>query len=253
MYFKVMFFVIMTAYNEEEPLCRVLDALPGAVHGHELRTVVVDDGSTDRTADIAAAHGSTVIRMVKNGGKGAALRAGLASVRSEVFDGIILMDSDGQHDPDCLGALVAPIVDGTADMVVGSRYLMAPGRGSTPWNRYLVRTATVLSLRRFAGIDVSDPFCGYRAFTPDAIRSVSLCGDRYESELEMAFCITRSGMRIAEVPIPKIYGDETSKMGARRGALLGRIGVVSGYARTIVREIRAGDAEEARDLATMAR
>ena len=191
--------------------------------------------------------------MPVNGGKGAALRAGLQWIQHEVYDGVILMDSDGQHDPECLEALTAPIVERTADMVVGSRYLAASGRGSTPWNRYLVRTATVLSLKRFADIEVSDPFCGYRAFTPDAIRCVSLCGDRYESELEMAFCVTRSGKRITEVPIPKIYGDRTSKMGARYGAVLGRVSVVSGYARTIFREVRAGNAEEAPDLATMAR
>lgn len=251
MYCQVMFFVIMTAYNEEGPLARLLPALPRTVNGHELRTILVDDGSKDRTARVAEAHGCTVIRMPCNGGKGAALRAGLRSIQDEACDGIILMDSDGQHDPCCLAALIAPIVEGTADMVVGSRYLATAGRGSTPLNRYLVRTATVNSLRRFAGIEVTDPYCGFRAFTPEAMKCVSLCGNRYESELEMAFCVNRSGLRIAEIPIPRIYGDRTSKMGARWGTFLGRVLVVSGYARTIVREIRKPDTEPGRELARM--
>lgn len=242
----------MTAYNEEAPLARLLSSLPDTVNGHELRTILVDDGSMDRTADVAESHGCTVIRLPVNGGKGAALRAGLEAIRHKAHDGVILMDSDGQHDPHCLTGLTGPIADGSADMVVGSRYLADNRRGATPWNRYLVRTATVKTLERFGGISVTDPYSGYRAFAPDALRCVSLCGDRYESELEIVFCMTRARMRIIEVPIPKIYGDATSKMAARHGAFLGRVTVVKGYARTILREIRTPDTQEVARIATMA-
>ena len=247
-----MFFVIMTAYNEERPLTRLLPSLPDTVNGHELRTILVDDGSTDHTADVAESHGCTVIRLAKNGGKGAALRTGLQAIRHKVYDGIVLMDSDGQHDPNCLEALTAPISDGSADMVVGSRYLTNGGRGATPWNRYLVRTATVKSLQRFAGIAVTDPYCGYRAFSPKAVGCISLYGDRYESELEMAFCVAKANKCLVEVPIPRIYGPQTSKMAARHGAFLGRVAVVSGYARTIIREVRKLETQRAPDFATMA-
>ena len=98
----------------------------------------------------------------------------------------------------------------------------------------------------------TDTYSGYRAFAPDALRCVSLCGDRYESELEIVFCMTRARMRIIEVPIPKIYGDATSKMAARHGAFLGRVTVVKGYARTILREIRTPDTQEVARIATMA-
>lgn len=130
------------------------------------------------------------------------------------------------------------MLDGSADLVIGSRYAESNERGDAPWNRYLVRSSVVSILHRLAGIWVSDPFSGYRAMTPGVMSCLDLRGDRYESELEMLFCATRSGMDVAEVPIPKIYGPATSKMGARRGSFLGRIEVIAGYAMTIARGVR---------------
>jgi len=233
-----MLYAIMTAYNEEVPLSTLLPLMPDRVHGHGLEIVVVDDGSADKTSQVAREHGCTVITLPQNRGKGAALRAGLDSIDLSIADGVILMDSDGQHDPSSLSLLTEPILEDTADMVVGSRYLADRSRGSTPLNRYLVRTATVLTVGRILGVRITDPYCGFRVFTPRAIGEINLCGDRYQSELEMLFCASRAGLRIKEMPIPKIYGDETSKMGARRGALIGRAEVVFGYATTIVREAR---------------
>lgn len=227
--------VLMTAYNEEEAIGNLLEQMPHRVHGHAVEITVVDDGSSDFTSIVAHMHRCTVITTPENKGKGASLQIGLEALRDVPYDGLILMDSDGQHDPGQLSAMAAPILNDDADLVVGSRYLDNPGRGKAPRNRYAVRSTTVFIVNRILSINITDPYSGYRAMTREAAHCMELTGDRYESELEMLFCASSHGMRVIERPIPKIYGPATSKMGARYGAVFGRIDVVSRYALTIAR------------------
>jgi len=231
-----MISVIMAAYNEERSISALLAGMPTRLLGHDIEVLVVDDGSSDGTADIARSFGSDVIRFDDNRGKGAAIRRGLESLHDSPCDAIVLMDADGQHDPAAIECLIDPILQGEADIVVGSRYTTT-GRGSAPLNRYLVRTFTVAAIRRLLGVAVSDPYSGFRALAPDAARLLNIRGDRYECELEMIFYAHRSHLRVEERPIPMIYGTGTSKMGSRRGAFLGRISVLAGYTKTMVQEI----------------
>ncbi|MGI9643315.1 MAG: glycosyltransferase family 2 protein [Acidimicrobiia bacterium] len=234
-----MITVLIAAFNEEQPLASILPRIPHEVNGQPVRVIVVDDGSTDRTADIADEAGCHTIRLGVNRGKGAALKAGISALDRRSCDALVLMDGDGQHDPADIARIAGPVLDGIADMVVGSRYAQDNGRGSTPWNRFIVRNATVRILRSILRINVSDPFSGFRCISPDMLDCLQLQGDRYESELEMAFCAARSPSPIIELPIDRVYGPSTSKMGSRLGPILGRVDVVRGYGSTIVREARA--------------
>ena len=234
-----MITVLIAAFNEEQPLASILPRIPEEVNGQPARVIVVDDGSTDRTAEVADAAGCQTIRLGQNRGKGAALKAGISAVDRSSRDALVLMDGDGQHDPADIPRIAGPVLDGTADMVVGSRYVHNGGRGSTPWNRYIVRAVTVRILRLIIHIDVSDPFSGFRCVSADMLDCLELQGDRYESELEMAFCAARSPHPIVELPIDRVYGPRTSKMGSRLGPILGRVDVVRGYGATILREARA--------------
>ncbi|MEN8040407.1 MAG: glycosyltransferase family 2 protein [Actinomycetota bacterium] len=231
-----MIIVLIAAYNEELGLSELLPRLPRLVNDHAVEVLVVSDGSTDGTVDVAMENGCRTIEIEDNRGKGAALKTGLEAIRGEAYDVVVLMDADGQHDPAQLPAITAEVLSGTADLVIGSRYKQRSGRGNAPWNRYVVRCATRGLLDVILSAKVTDPFCGYRAISPDAARCIRLQGDRYESELEMLFCAERAGLRVAEIPIPKIYGPNTSKMAVRHGAVLGRLDVVARYAYTIVRE-----------------
>jgi glycosyltransferase involved in cell wall biosynthesis len=197
---------------------------------------VLSDGSTDRTAEVARSFDAEVVEFGENRGKGAALKSGLAALEDESYAALVLMDADGQHDPSSFASIVAPVLDGFADVVVGSRYIQNPRRGSAPWNRYAVRTTVKATLNTLLTASVTDPFSGYRCLDPRAVQCLRLSGDRYESELEMIFCVEKNSLRLIEVPIPKLYGPGTSKMGARFGSVAGRILVVSRYAFTIVRE-----------------
>ncbi len=231
-----MIIVLMAAYNEESALGGVLARMPDAVGGHSVRTVVLSDGSTDGTADVARELGFDVIEFEENRGKGAVLKSGLAAIAGDPCSALVFMDADGQHDPSQLKELVDPVVGGSADVVVGSRYMADGGRGNTPWNRYAVRWTIQRVLEMLLTTSVTDPFSGYRCLGPEAASYIELHGDRYECELEMLLCAERHGFEVIEIAIPKVYGQGTSKMGSRHGSIVGRVDVVSRYIFTIIRE-----------------
>lgn len=229
--------VLLPAFNEASHISEVIGALPEKVGGLEVIPIVVDDGSTDGTGLIARRMGVKVLTTPTNRGKGHALRLGIDHVGAFDLDVLVWMDCDGQHPPDLLAGLIAPVLEGRADMVVGSRYL-EPQSGRAPLNRRLVRKGTILALRLITGCRLSDPFSGFRSFSPAAVAVLSLSGDGYESELEACLAVSCRGLRVDEVAIPRIYRGDTSKMGHRHGRFLGRLVVVSGYVRTLMRGAR---------------
>lgn len=230
--------VVLAAFNESAGLDHLLPALPESVHDLAVHPIVVSDGSTDETAEVARGHGVDVIEFANNRGKGAAVRAGIDRARDVGFDVLVTMDADSQHAIDDLAPLVGPVADRSADVVFGSRYLADPGRHGVPVNRYVVRRATVGILRRLLSRTYTDPYCGYRAFSQSALDVIHFDGDRYEGELEAIFDAHRHDLRSVEVPVERIYKPGTSKMGARGGRFRGRIAALWGYARTIVRKNR---------------
>jgi len=224
-----MIAAVLAAYNEAHHLGDVLRGMPRSIADEPVAAVVVCDGSTDGTCAEAARQGAVVVPLRGNHGKWFAVRRGLEAARGIGADTIVLIDSDGQHDPTLMGELVEPVTAGVADMTVGSRYLTDPGRGITPRNRYLVRKVSIALLRRMIGRHYTDPFSGYRCTSADVLEQMRFSGDRYQGELEGLFEAHRLGLRVAEVPVPRVYGTDTSKMGAFHGRLLGRMSVLRQY------------------------
>lgn len=238
-----MISVLIPVLNEAAALARLLPALPERIDGLMVRPVVINDGSTDETAALARAHGAEVVDLWPNHGKSAALRAGLAALASRRSACVVFMDGDGQHDPDDLAQLVGPVLAGECDIACGSRYLTDGGRGDAdggrgdaPVNRYLVRRLVIRSLRRRIGTHITDPFSGYRCLAPAVASAWQPRGERYEAELELLFDAVRNGWVLREVPVARIYTGQCSKMGARHGALVGRLQVMQQYATTIRRK-----------------
>lgn len=186
-----------------------LDAAPtvGAVVGGARRAlpqatvVVVDDGSTDATARVAAAAGARVVSFDHNRGKGAALRAGFTAAMDAGADAVLTMDADGQHDPAAAPALLAALRD--ADVVVGVR--MRTGSRMPP-HRRASNTLSSWAISRCAGTRLPDTQSGYRAIRTEVLRRVSPLGDRYEYETDFLILAARAGYRIAGVVVPTIYG-----------------------------------------------
>lgn len=233
-----MIAVVVPAFNEADSLRALLPCIPACLYGVPVRVIVVSDGSTDGTAAIALAYGAVLVRLPDHRGKGAALRAGFAQAMQQDPFCLVTMDADGQHDPADLARLVWPVMVGECALATGSRFLLDPSRGPAPLNRHLVRKVLIAVLRVTLGGTYTDPCCGYRCFSPEALNAIRLEGDHYQSELEALFEAAIHGLRVVEVPVRKKYPPGWSKMGAPFGRLVGRAWVIAQYVWTIARKTR---------------
>lgn len=195
--------LFLPAFDEEAAVGAVVARVPAEVLGHPVRCVVVDDGSTDATVAVATAAGAEVLALGTNQGLGAAVRAGLAEAVAAGSAAVAFCDADGEYGPEELERLVAPVLAGTADYVVGSRFAggsrsMRPHRYAgnrvlTWWVRGIVR-------RRFGVRDLTDGQSGYRAFSPAAAAAAEVAHDFNYAQV-LTIDLLAKGFRYAEVPI----------------------------------------------------
>jgi glycosyltransferase involved in cell wall biosynthesis len=171
--------------------------------------LVLDDGSTDRTADEARKAGAEVIRHEQNKGKGAAIKTGLRELAARGFLYVLLLDGDGQHLPEEIPAFIAEANRTGAQFVVGTR--MSDTR-KMPWARKMTNRFMSGQISRLCGQPVPDSQCGYRMIHRDVIPHLFCDSNNYEYETEMLLIASREGFRIASVPVSTIYGDEKSKI-----------------------------------------
>ena len=167
---------------------------------------VVDDGSTDGTGAVGRGKGAILLTHATNRGKGAALATGIAAALSAHADVIVTLDADGQHPPAEIPRLIAPIVEGRADLVLGARQRTGPmplGRRFTNW-----LSARLAS--RIAGQGVSDAQSGFRAFTRAVAERVRPAGHHYDYETAFLLGACEAGFRVTSVPIPTVYGGAAS-------------------------------------------
>ena len=233
-----MIAVVVPAFNEADRLRTLLPRIPASLFGVPVRVIVVSDGSTDGTEATALDHGAILVHLESHRGKGAALRSGLARAMELDPSCLVTMDADGQHDPADLERLVWPVMVEEGALATGSRFLSDPSRGRTPLNRYLVRKALIVALQATLGRTYTDPCCGYRCFSLQALQAIRLQGDRYQSELEALFEAAIHGLRVVEVPVRKKYPPGWSKMDAPFGRLVGRAWVIAQYVSTIAKKTR---------------
>jgi glycosyltransferase involved in cell wall biosynthesis len=170
-------------------------ALPDAM------LIVVDDGSSDHTYDVAQGSCDRVVRLDVNHGKGAALRAGFVVALDAQVQSVVTIDADGQHDPARAPELIAALLD--ADVVIGARERTP---GTMPLGRRVTNALASAAVGAIVGIDVPDAQSGYRAIRRDVLERVRASGDRYEYETEFLIEAARAGFRIASVGVPTMYG-----------------------------------------------
>lgn len=189
---------LVPAYQAAETVGAVVRGLLSRVP----RVLVVDDGSTDATAERAAEAGAEVLRRPENGGKGSAIRAGLARLLSTDATHVAFVDSDGQHDPTDLAALLEAARDGD-DFVIGSR-MERPEE--TPAVRYRTNEIGSRILTRMTGHHVEDGQSGYRVISADLLRRLDLNSRGYMIETEILLKAARHVPRFRHVPVRAIYG-----------------------------------------------
>jgi len=182
--------------------------------------IVIDDGSTDATAEVAEAAGASVHQHDRNRGYGAAIRSALEKGKQLGADVLVIVDGDGQHDPKDIPKLVKPLIDGEADVVIGSRFL---GQGKKPpfYRRVGQRVLTTVT-NVGSGQKVSDSQSGFRAYSSKALNALNLAEDGMSVSSEMQFAIGKSGLKVKEVPIDVTYEGKAKRSPVEHG-----IGVLS--------------------------
>jgi glycosyltransferase involved in cell wall biosynthesis len=190
--------VVIPAFNEEASIGAVVGSVPAALCDLPTVTLVIDDGSSDATAEQARRCGALVCRIPDNVGQGTALRLGYELARDLGARFICTADADGQFDPRELPALVRPLVDGEADFVNGSRRL---GRSDSP--DPVRRLGVVVFgdlVSALTGVRITDPANGLRAMRAEITEVVSLRQPQYQTS-ELLITTVAHGFRVKEVPV----------------------------------------------------
>lgn len=183
-------------YNEEETIGTVVTMTKDFVD----EVICVDDGSSDSSARIAESCGAIVHRHRINRGYGGALKSLFQVAREKDVDILVILDSDGQHDPESIPDLIQPIIDGEADFVIGSRFVDGGRTEDMPAYRRLGIKVITAASNLSSDLDISDTQSGFRAFSRKAIERLRFDSDGMELSLEMLEDANEKNLQIKEVP-----------------------------------------------------
>jgi glycosyltransferase involved in cell wall biosynthesis len=207
--------VVIPAYNEEATLAGVVGRVLSIPHLYEI--VVVDDCSTDRTGAIAEEWARLnpkvrAVRRAKNGGKTEALKTGFALTTGAV---VIVQDADLEYDPAEVDELIAPILNGNADVVYGSRFLVRRAARVLYFYHYLANKGLTFLSNLFTNVNLTDVETGYKAFRGEIIRNMIITSSGFGFEIEVTAKIAKLRCAMYEVPIS--YHGRTYEQGKKIG------------------------------------
>ena len=193
----------LPVYNEVKFVNEILDQ----VTQFSENVLVVDDGSTDGTAELLAKRNDVrVIHHAKNRGYGAALTSAFDYTVEQGFAGIVTLDCDGQHQPKRIPEFVAAAAE--ADIVSGSRYLkIFDGDDAPPEERLFINRRITRELNVRLGFDLTDAFCGFKAYRSDALRQLNITDEGYAMPLQLWVQAAAANLKVVELPVPLIYLD----------------------------------------------
>ncbi len=227
----------LPVYNEAQYVNEVLDE----VLRYCDEVLVVDDGSTDGTSQLLTRRQDVrVVHHDRNRGYGAALRTAFRYAACRNFDVLVTIDCDGQHEPQRIPRFIAACQ--TVDIVSGSRYLKPfPGDSEPPPQRRWINQQITAELNKRLNLNLTDAFCGFKAYRVDALRNLRLQEDGYAMPLELWVQASRSRLRILELPVPLIYLDLNRSFG---GALDDAVTRLSHYHEVLNRSLAEADLAE---------
>lgn len=196
---------VIPAYNEETNLALLITKLKK----QNINIIIIDDGSTDRTAAVAKSQGVFLISHPLNQGKGSALRDGFQLALGRDYEQIITLDADGQHNPDEIPLFINRISNSQAGIVVGNRLHLPTGM---PLSRLAVNRIFSRIVSKLCGQNIPDALCGYRIIRKEVLKSITLHTDRFDIEPEVLIKASKKGFKIESVNIESIYAGEYSKI-----------------------------------------
>lgn len=212
--------VIIPAFNETSVIAKTIQGVRNSLK--EAIILVVDDGSSDATGAVAKKAGAIVVSHPINRGLGGALGTGLYWAKEKDVDSAITFDADGQHDPNDIPKVLAPISAGRADVVIGTRTKL--GWSEIPWDRKIVLTLSNWLTWWLFGITTTDSTSGLRAFNRKAIEQIQIKTDQMEVSNEFFYEIKRCKLRLEEVPI-KVRYTEYSRLKGQKNSNAVNVGV----------------------------
>lgn len=203
--------IVIPAYNEATSIADVIKRVRDAGYTHIL---VVNDGSQDKTGEIASASGAIVLDHLINRGQGAALRTGIHFAVEQYHPIVIVtFDADGQHTASDIPGLIAPILADEADIVLGSRFLKS--NNSVPFLRRLILRWGVLFTNIISQVNLSDTHNGLRALSEKAAKLIEIHHRGMEHASEIIDEITHHRLRYVECPVTIVYSDYSLKKGQK--------------------------------------
>ena len=195
---------VIPAYNAESTIVSVIKGLVSNGFQNE-HIIVVNDGSSDRTAELSNKQGATVLNHEKNLGKGAALKTGFAYARKSGIKMVFVIDADAQHETSEIDVFLE--ANGCYDMTIGEREDIYK---KMPLDRLLTNRTVNLVVSLLSGVRTTDVQCGFRYIDLKILENIDLRTNRYETESEMVIKAARKKFRIGFVPVSTIYGSEKS-------------------------------------------
>ena len=198
--------ILIPSYNCEATIGDVVKQIKET----GLDVIVVDDGSSDNTEKYAAENGALVMRHVKNLGKGASLKEGFDFIlRMTNFDSVIIMDGDGQHNPNDISKFISQETKTHDDIIVGNRMLLTK---NMPFVRLITNKfmSTILSV--MCGQRIPDTQCGFKLLSRRVLKELQLESNRYDLDSELLIKAAKRKFKISSVPIETIYRDEKSQI-----------------------------------------
>jgi len=197
--------VIIPTYNESKTIAGLIQQ----VRSFGLEVAVIDDGSSDKTAEIAAASQALVLRNIMNLGKGAALAKGFDFAMVQGFDAVISMDGDGQHSSDDLEVFMRKAESSSNAIFIGNRMQATK---QMPALRILTNRFMSWLISKIIGQHIPDTQCGFRLIKRELLGKIILSTSKYETESEILIQASRLGYKIESVPVRTIYSGQKSQI-----------------------------------------